>query len=367
MRVSGVTASGQTDQPTARDCWHYVLFLEGANGNTSPVSNLAGGTLDYLLGDVSDGASACVGNNEVSTADISLLGACYGIAIAGSDDPLACLDVGPTVAGLPTGRPLPDGRVEFEDLVIFAMNYTGPAAPRLLAPQAEPVAAAVDAVELQIPPLPGVGEEFVAIVRARGTGDVRAVSLALAYDRSVVEMVSAEAGELLRRQSSRSVVLSPERGRVDLALLGKGVGLTGDGELARITFRVMRTGEPAMVLARMDARDDSNRRVALGGSRGPAAPRVPEVTTLRPGSPNPFSEATTIRFGLSARGPMDLAIFGVDGRRMRTLVHEVREPGEYTVMWNGRDDNGNVASAGVYYARLVTAQGRFTRPVVYLK
>jgi hypothetical protein len=212
-----------------------------------------------------------------------------------------------------------------------------------------------------------VGEEFVAIVRARGTGDVRAVSLALAYDRSVVEMVSAEAGELLRRQSSRSVVLSPERGRVDLALLGKGVGLTGDGELARITFRVMRTGEPAMVLARMDARDDSNRRVALGGSRGPAAPRVPEVTTLRPGSPNPFSEATTIRFGLSARGPMDLAIFGVDGRRMRTLVHEVREPGEYTVMWNGRDDNGNVASAGVYYARLVTAQGRFTRPVVYLK
>jgi hypothetical protein len=36
-------------------------------------------------------------------------------------------------------------------------------------------------------------------------------------------------------------------------------------------------------------------------------------------------------------------------------------------VWNGRDDSGNTASAGVYYARLVTAQGHFTRIVTYLK
>ena len=72
-------------------------------------------------------------------------------------------------------------------------------------------------------------------------------------------------------------------------------------------------------------------------------------------------------FGLAARGPVDLAVFGVDGRRVRTLVREVREPGEYTVVWNGRDDEGHATSAGVYYARLVTAQGCFTRPVTYLK
>jgi hypothetical protein len=364
--VAGVTTSGQTDQPPVRDCWYYVLFLTGAGG-TSPVSNLAGGTLDYLLGDVSDGASACAGNNTVNTADVSLLGARYGMTISAPDDPYACLDVGPTVDGSPLGRPRPDGAVEFEDLVLFAMNFTGPGGPGPIAARAAPLAAAVDALELQVPARPRVGDEFDVIVRAQGKGDVRAVSLTLAYDRSVVEMVGAVAGELLSRQAARSVVLSPKPGRVDLALLGSAAGLGGEGELARVTFRVKETGEPAIAIAQVDARDAENRRVALGGAHGPTAPRVPGATQLGPSRPNPFTHATTILFDLAARGPVDLALFGVDGRRVRTLVREVREPGEYAVEWNGRDDSGKAAPAGVYFARLVTAQGGFTRPVTYLK
>jgi hypothetical protein len=36
-------------------------------------------------------------------------------------------------------------------------------------------------------------------------------------------------------------------------------------------------------------------------------------------------------------------------------------------VWDGRDDHGNAASAGVYYARFVTAKVRMTRTMVYLK
>jgi hypothetical protein len=45
----------------------------------------------------------------------------------------------------------------------------------------------------------------------------------------------------------------------------------------------------------------------------------------------------------------------------------VREPGEYSVIWTGRDDGGSAMAAGVYFVHLVTAQGRFTRTLVLMK
>jgi flagellar hook assembly protein FlgD len=94
---------------------------------------------------------------------------------------------------------------------------------------------------------------------------------------------------------------------------------------------------------------------------------LPTVTQLAPATPNPFRQTATIAFSLAQGGPVELAVFSVDGRRVRTLVGESREPGEYRVTWDGRDDRGNPMSAGVYYAQLKTARRGFTRTLTYLK
>ncbi|MCA9759438.1 MAG: hypothetical protein KDA27_26830, partial [Candidatus Eisenbacteria bacterium] len=48
---------------------------------------------------------------------------------------------------------------------------------------------------------------------------------------------------------------------------------------------------------------------------------LPAVATrLEAGMPNPFRPRTTLRYTLSAKGPVDLAIFDVSGRRIRTLA-----------------------------------------------
>jgi flagellar hook assembly protein FlgD len=60
-------------------------------------------------------------------------------------------------------------------------------------------------------------------------------------------------------------------------------------------------------------------------------------------------------------------VYSVDGRRVRTLVRESREPGEYQATWDGRDDGGNPISAGVYYARLETVDRQLIRAITYLK
>jgi hypothetical protein len=307
----------------------------------------------------------------VGTADVSLLGAHYGAAITGPEDANACLDVGPTTDYSTQSRPTPDGVLEFEDLVLFALNYTGgpgtgPAAAGARARTA-PAVAGANALQLQVGALPKVGETFAVAVRATGKGDVQALRLELGYDGSVLEMVKAESGELLDRQVAQALVLSPKPGRVDLALLGKGAGLSGEGTLVTATFKVLAAGDPKIRIASLDGRDTRNQKVALSGSLAPQGPVIPKVTMLWPARPNPFSQTVTLSFSLSERGPVELVIYSVAGRQVRTLARGDREPGEYSLVWDGRDDGGSAMSTGVYYVHLVTAQHSYRRTVTYLK
>jgi hypothetical protein len=137
--LTAVSASGQNDETTSRDYWYFVAYAKDACGNVAAVSNMTTGTLGYHLGDVSDGVTPGQGDNRVSTPDISLLGAHYGLsgaALAGYE----YLDVGPTTDNSVNGRPTTDSKTNFEDLVIFALNYFPAASlatgPTMIQPEA---------------------------------------------------------------------------------------------------------------------------------------------------------------------------------------------------------------------------------------
>ncbi len=72
--------------------------------------------------------------------------------------------------------------------------------------------------------------------------------------------------------------------------------------------------------------------------------------------PNPFSPETKISFGLPQAGPVELAIYGVNGRLIRRLVKDARAAGRHTASWDGRDDAGKRVGSGVYFYQL-TALG----------
>jgi hypothetical protein len=368
--LTAVETSGGEDGPATRDYWYYVAFNTSACGTPSAVSNRTDGALAYVLGDFSDGAAACAGDNAVDGADLSLLGAHYGETISGPADPEACLDIGPTVGFSTRGRPLPDGVLEFEDLVLCALNFTATApVPLIVAGTTAPpplVPAAEDGLELRPPAWPAVGESFMVPVWARGSGSLHALRLELAYDRTAIEILGAEAGPLLAAQAARAVVLSPRPGRVDLALLGQAGGLVGEGEILRLHCRRIAEAAPALALARVEARDGANRPLAVVGTRPPATV-VPGVTRLAPARPNPFRGTVALGYDLAQGGAVDLAIYSVDGRRVRTLEAGEREAGEHALAWDGRDDDGGAVSAGVYYVRLVTAAGRMMRTITYLR
>jgi hypothetical protein len=82
---------------------------------------------------------------------------------------------------------------------------------------------------------------------------------------------------------------------------------------------------------------------------------VEEVDAARPdrfalgqATPNPFNPSTTVTFSLAEDVHTTLVIYNSVGQVVRTLVDEPLTAGAYRVRWDGRDDAGRTASAGVY-------------------
>ncbi|MFO7655377.1 MAG: S8 family serine peptidase [Candidatus Krumholzibacteriia bacterium] len=83
----------------------------------------------------------------------------------------------------------------------------------------------------------------------------------------------------------------------------------------------------------------------------------PPAFGLRGAVPNPFNPSTDIHFSLHQAGAVDLRLYDLSGRLVRTLVADVRPAGTHQVRWNGRDHAGRPAASGAYHARL-SAGGR---------
>lgn len=65
--------------------------------------------------------------------------------------------------------------------------------------------------------------------------------------------------------------------------------------------------------------------------------------------PNPFNSSTLFQYSIENFGVIQLQIFDILGRKVKTLVDEEKESGKYSIYWNGIDDNGNVISSGLYF------------------
>jgi len=83
--------------------------------------------------------------------------------------------------------------------------------------------------------------------------------------------------------------------------------------------------------------------------------------------PNPFNPATQISFEMAAAGHARLNVFDASGRLIRTLFDGHRNAGLHNVIWNGCDDKGRTASAGVYLYRFETGSSVQTRRMTLIK
>jgi hypothetical protein len=96
-------------------------------------------------------------------------------------------------------------------------------------------------------------------------------------------------------------------------------------------------------------------------------PTLPAITKLKSNYPNPFNPETTINFSLKEAGPVELAIYNIKGQKIKTLVNEILPAQNYNIVWNGRDDNNQQVSSGVYFYRMHTPTYTSTRKMILMK
>lgn len=71
--------------------------------------------------------------------------------------------------------------------------------------------------------------------------------------------------------------------------------------------------------------------------------------------PNPLKTKTIIRYSLPAAQKVRLSIYNTSGVLIKSLVDTNRPAGEYSVVWNGRDENNQVVANGIYFYTLLTS------------
>jgi hypothetical protein len=110
-------------------------------------------------------------------------------------------------------------------------------------------------------------------------------------------------------------------------------------------------------------RNDAEEGDALG-ARESAMPSV--VSGIAAVRPNPFRGRVEIVLGVAVSEEQEgrVTVYDVAGRRVRTLHQGIIRTGHTTVGWDGRDDQGVAAVAGVYFVRFQLGSQEFLRKFV---
>lgn len=83
--------------------------------------------------------------------------------------------------------------------------------------------------------------------------------------------------------------------------------------------------------------------------------------------PNPFNPRVTIPFFVGKRGVVELNIYDLRGRHVRTLASKTFAVGTHTRQWDGRSDRGSAMPSGVYLVRIRLAETADTGKISLVK
>jgi hypothetical protein len=307
----------------------------------------------------------------------------------------SALEIGPATGTPPLLLPVPDGKLDFEDLMVFAQmwnwsfdNPNYPARPGVVGKQAAPASLTLKRSDIghmpasqsrrlhilrALPPLPAptsstqqkhgeidleqseflpweghVADELVLNIPSRQT--IYGLALQIDMDPGLVQIarmdhpqLAAIEGFILRADDvengryllHRVALEEPETGA---SLLRLQVLFLAEGRIP-IKLRWLATGADGSHCS------EGQTEIAVDGHFA-----LPQQFTLHQNFPNPFNPSTTIRYEMPVAGEVHMEVYNVLGQRVALLVNAAQEAGYQQFIWNSTK-TGHQAS-GMYILRL---------------
>jgi hypothetical protein len=98
---------------------------------------------------------------------------------------------------------------------------------------------------------------------------------------------------------------------------------------------------------------------------------LPKSVALLQNYPNPFNLTTKIQYEIAEDlvdgVDVELALFDISGRKVRTLVSDHRFHGSFSIHWDGLLEGGTRAASGIYFYRLIAGDSVEIKRLVLLK
>lgn len=224
-------------------------------------------------------------------------------------------------------------------------------------------------------PQPAADGTFEVPVRLGGMSAVAAARLDIAYPDARYELLDVAFADTPTSWWTLHEA-SPGHARLailDLGALGGAGPVTLSGGETRAILRLRLRdgaapgGELSVASSDFAAGDgvglttpNASPRLALAGVSGTGI-------ALSAAWPNPFTASTAIALTVPTAGALDVAVFAANGRRVATLLRDgAASAGVYDLVWDGRQDAGGRAPAGVYFVRVVTGPADSSRKVLFL-
>jgi hypothetical protein len=384
------------DTIATRDIYFYTAFARDSAANYSHADMTAqAAAISYHLGDFGPAH-----DGYVDFEDLVVFSDCYG-----SSPPLNLeCDIGPTSTGGVTAIPVPDDSVNFDDLMIFSMNFesvspakqafgrwldlaagAGSASTGLVlnragvdAPSAGSIqrkaqgnaasAALVAEVECGYD-----GNRVRATVEIGGNdGSLKGISIDLAFDPTAVSPLSTGAGEILYKADHPYFIHDTRfdgRIAIDAAVLGSGRVITGDGAVVEVVFERSSDREPSIRITAVDARTVDNEPIPVRAQRARLGIHDISVAklTVYQNYPNPFSRETLIPFALPADHDAAVEIYNAAGQLVATVDDGAFSRGSNIAVWDGADSQGRPVASGLYFYKVRGGKETVKRRMLLLR
>ena len=88
---------------------------------------------------------------------------------------------------------------------------------------------------------------------------------------------------------------------------------------------------------------------------------------LYPNYPNPFNPTTTIRYNLLQSSLVNITIYDMMGRKIKTLINQSQDVGQRSIVWKATNDFGHPVSTGIYLYQIHAGDNIQTKKMIFLK